>query len=175
MENSFSITAAISPVKAPTLFGLMSCAPSRILESRIAFETSLSAVNGGQTTMSASLMFANSSLRLRTRSSASATVLFIFQFPAKMSFLAFMKDSLVVQGRDSRQGNAFQELKAGAAAGAHKGHLISKFRFVERLHAVTAANNALSILLRGFDDGASDRIRAFGKSLILEQSHRPIP
>ena len=37
------MTAAISPVNAPTLFGLMSCAPSRILESRIALETSLKA------------------------------------------------------------------------------------------------------------------------------------
>ena len=42
-----SIPAQISPVNAPKLFSLMFCAPSRMLESRIAFDTDSSAVNGG--------------------------------------------------------------------------------------------------------------------------------
>src|SRR5215471_18918346 len=64
----------------------MFCAPNRIFESRTAFETSLRAVNGGQTTTSTSFWFANSSFRPRTRSSDSATVLFIFQLPAITNF-----------------------------------------------------------------------------------------
>ena len=56
---------AISPVYAPTLCSLMFCAPRRMFESRMALETSLSAVNGGQTTMSTSLIFVSSILRSR--------------------------------------------------------------------------------------------------------------
>ena len=81
--------AAISPVYAPKLCSLMFCAPSRMLESEIALDTSPSAVNGGHTTMSTSLMFAVSSFKSRTRLSASATVLFIFQLPAMISFRSF--------------------------------------------------------------------------------------
>src|SRR6266567_9109406 len=66
----------------------MFCAPSRILVLITALETSDSAVNGGQTTISTSLMFASSRLRPFTRSSASATVLFIFQFPATINLRA---------------------------------------------------------------------------------------
>src|SRR5436190_24330826 len=64
----------------------MFCAPRRIVLSRMALETSLNAVNGGQITMSTSLMLANSIFSPRTRSSDSATVLFIFQLPAMISF-----------------------------------------------------------------------------------------
>src|SRR5213596_3031582 len=53
-----------------------------------ALDTSLNAVNGGQMTISTSLMFASSRLRPFTRSSASATVLFIFQFPATINLRA---------------------------------------------------------------------------------------
>src|ERR1017187_6275304 len=60
----------------------MFCAPSRRVESRMTFDTDSSAVNGGQMTMSTSLLLANSSLRLPTNASASAAVLFIFQLPA---------------------------------------------------------------------------------------------
>src|SRR4030095_7515333 len=75
----------MSPVYAPALCSLMSCAPRRILESRRSLETSHNAVNGGQTTMSTSFMFASSFFRSPTRTSASVTVLFIFQFPAIIS------------------------------------------------------------------------------------------
>src|SRR5438034_11097565 len=77
--------AAISPVYAPYLCSLIFCAPSRMLESRMALETSLKAVNGGQTTMSTSLTPFSPRLMPATRSSASATVLFIFQLPAMIS------------------------------------------------------------------------------------------
>src|SRR2546427_1956449 len=63
-------------------------APSRILVLSTALDTSLSAVKGGQMTISTSLMFASSRLRPFTRSSASATVLFIFQFPATINLRA---------------------------------------------------------------------------------------
>src|SRR6185312_9948525 len=56
------------------------------LVSRMALETSLNAVKGGQTTMSTSFTLAVSIFKSFTRSSASATVLFIFQFPAIISF-----------------------------------------------------------------------------------------
>src|SRR5262245_20411501 len=63
----------------------MFCAPRRRFESRICLDTSHNAVNGGQTTISTSFTLANSRLRSHTKSTASATVLFIFQLPAMMS------------------------------------------------------------------------------------------
>src|ERR1035437_2393020 len=81
-ENSLSIPAQISPVNAPKFCPLIFCAPSRRFESRMTFDTDSSAVNGGQMTMSTSLILANFSLRLLTNASASAAVLFIFQLPA---------------------------------------------------------------------------------------------
>src|ERR1017187_4615312 len=80
--------AQTSPVNAPKLFSLMFCAASRRLESRIALETSLNAVNGGATTMSTSFTPVRSRLRSPTSVSASATVLFIFQLPAIINFLS---------------------------------------------------------------------------------------
>src|ERR1051326_3168964 len=63
----------------------MFCAPSRRFVFRMARDTSDKAVYGGQITMSTSLMLASSRLSPPTRSSASATVLFIFQLPAKIN------------------------------------------------------------------------------------------
>ena len=48
-----------------------------------------------QTTMSDSLTLARSIFRSRTRSSASATVLFIFQLPAMMSLRSFIRKWVV--------------------------------------------------------------------------------
>jgi hypothetical protein len=56
------------------------------LVSRIALDTDSSAVNGGHTTMSTSFTFTSSIFRSLTNASASATVLFIFQLPAIISF-----------------------------------------------------------------------------------------
>src|SRR5690242_2289087 len=131
------MTVAISPVYAPTLCSLMFCAPSRRFELSISFETSESAVNGGHTTMSTSFTPESSSLRSRTRSTASATVLFIFQLPAMMSLRClFMIRWLTVvrQRRDAGKGAAFEEFQAGAAAGAHERHAIAELRLVQRLH-----------------------------------------
>src|SRR5262249_47365650 len=63
----------------------MFCAPRRMLEPRTALATSLNAVNGGQTAMSTAIIFASSIFKSCTKVSASATVLFIFQFPAMIS------------------------------------------------------------------------------------------
>src|ERR1041385_3817907 len=63
-------------------------APRRMLVLSTALDTSLSAVNGGHTTISTSLMFASSRLSPLTRSIASATVLFIFQLPAMINLRA---------------------------------------------------------------------------------------
>src|ERR1035437_7868296 len=158
----------------------MFCAPSRMLESRIAFETSPSAVNGGQTTMSTSLTLAKSILRLRTRSSASATVLFIFQFPAIISFRSLFIKGLrlcvrlfLAQGGHARQDLAFEEFEARAAAGAHEGHFVAQLGFVQRLNAVAAADDALgAALLRHLRHCAGNGECAFRKSFILEQPHR---
>ena len=71
------------------LCSLMFCAPRAMLRvERIAFDTSESAVKAGQTTMSTSLTEERSRVRPFKRSSASATVLFIFQLPAMMSLRA---------------------------------------------------------------------------------------
>src|SRR5947207_4427807 len=63
-------------------------APSRMFVLSTALDTSLRAVNGGQMTISTSLMLTSSRLRPATRSSASATVLFIFQLPAMINLRA---------------------------------------------------------------------------------------
>src|ERR1035438_10491448 len=161
----------------------MFCAPSRMFESRIAFETSPKAVNGGQTTMSTSLTLAKSILRLRTRSSASATVLFIFQFPAIISFRSLFIDSLrlcvelpVAQGGHAREDLAFEEFEARAAAGAHEGHFFAQLGFVQCLHAVATADDALgAAFLRHLRHRAGDGECAFRKSFVLEQTHRAVP
>src|SRR5215471_4902982 len=72
----------------------MFCAPRRILEPRTALATSLNAVNGGQTAMSTVIIFASSIFKSCTKLSASATVLFIFQFPAMMSFRSLFMSTL---------------------------------------------------------------------------------
>src|SRR6185369_10483722 len=179
-----NIPAAISPVKAPKFCSLMFCAPSRRLESRMALETASNAVNGGHTTMSTSLTLASSSFKLRTRSSASATVLFIFQFPAMISFRSlFIGEGHCVfvlsffrQYRDSWQDFPFEKLQAGAPARAHEGHFVPELRPVNRFHAVTAADDALrAVLLGHLRHRPSDGIRPLGEPFVLEQSHRPVP
>src|SRR5690242_19109051 len=132
----------------------MFCAPRRKFESRMDLETSLSAVKGGQTTMSTSFMFASSILRSPTRSRASATVLFIFQFPAIMSLRdLFMKSQSSVvnspyrflffgQVSDAGQHLPFKKFQAGAAPRAHESDFIAQFGFVQRLHAVPTADDA---------------------------------
>src|SRR5579859_1647255 len=141
------MTAAISPVKAPTLCSLMFWAPRRMFESRMALETSARAVKGGQTTMSTSLTLASSILSPRTRSKASATVLFIFQLPAIMSFRSLFIASLglpVAESGHTGQDLALEEFETGAATGAHESHFVTELGFVESLHAVTAADDAFS-------------------------------
>src|SRR4051794_34277594 len=110
----------------------------------MAFETSLKAVNGGQTTMSTSLMLASSSFSPRTRSRPSATVLFIFQFPAIINFRSFFITSAnlvnfssgFAQHCHTRQNLAFQKLQARSAARAHEGDLVTQLRLVQGFHAV---------------------------------------
>src|SRR5215469_10349295 len=90
----------------------MFCAPRRIfLVSRMAFETSLNAVNGGHTTISTSFTLVSSIFNPRTRSSASATVLFIFQFPAIISFR-----SLFMYQKKREKSNAKEQRGKGAKA-----------------------------------------------------------
>src|SRR5436309_15010221 len=104
-------------------------APSLMLVLSTALDTSLSAVNGGQTTISTSLIVASSRLRSWTRSSASATVLFIFQLPAMINLRFFFIDpfnsmhprSLVGERSHAGQFFAFKKFQARAAAGAHEG------------------------------------------------------
>src|SRR5438128_623760 len=149
-----------------------------MFESRMTFETSLSAVNGGHTTMSASLILARSSLRPRTRSRASATVLFIFQLPAMISFRSLFMglNSFVVQYRDARQNFPFQEFEAGPAAGAHKGDLLAKPGFIYRFHTVATADDALSAAFAcDFGHSVGKGEGSFRKSFVLEQPHRTVP
>src|SRR6266568_3382776 len=157
----------------------MFCAPRRRLESRMALETPPSAVNGGQTTMSTSLTLANSILRSLIKSSASATVLFIFQLPATISLRSLFIWNwrlLITQRRYPRQDPASEELKTGAAAGAHEGDFVAQPGLVESLDAVAAANDALgAIFLSGFSHRASDGIGAVSKTLVLKQTHRAVP
>src|SRR5262245_48454530 len=130
----------------------MFCAPRRRFDSMIALETSLNAVNGGQTTISTSFTAASSRLSPVTRSSASATVLFIFQCPATISFrsLSMFRNSLFVRQRGhARQHLAFQEFQARTAPRAHESDLVAQPGAVQRLHAVAPADDALgAVLLR---------------------------
>src|SRR5439155_4783717 len=132
----------------------MFCAPIRMLESRMAFETSPKAVNGGQTTMSTSLMLTNSILRSLTRSSASATVLFIFQFPAMINLRSlsieacvFAFDLFLRERGHTGQFFAFQKLEARAAAGAHESDFVAELCLVHGFDAIAAADDAFSATL----------------------------
>src|SRR5262245_45857710 len=109
-------------------------APRRMFESRIALETSDNAVEGGHTTMSTSLMLANSIFKPRTRSKASATVLFIFQLPAMISLRSLFitwRGLLFAQHRNSRQNLTFQEFETGSPASAHEADLVPQLGFVQ--------------------------------------------
>src|SRR5437773_2160036 len=159
-------------------------APSRIFESSTALETSDSAVNGGQITMSTSLMLARARFRSPTRSSASATVLFIFQFPAMIILrsLSMLREVevrgrlSVGQGGNTGQNSALEKFQARAAAGAHKSDAITKAGIVESFHAVAAADDAFgSIFVRGLDNGPGNGKGAFRKAFVLEHSHRSVP
>src|SRR5204862_6295203 len=102
-------------------------APRRILEFRTAFETSPKAVNGGYTTMSTSFTYVSSRLQPFTRSRASATVLFIFQLPAMISFRSFCM-LFIRKRRDPRQDLTLQKLQPRAAACAHERDLVAEPR-----------------------------------------------
>src|SRR2546423_3476691 len=137
----------------------MFCAPRRMLESSTALETSDSAVKGGQTTMSTSLMLARARFRSPTRSRASATVLFIFQFPAMIILrsLSMLREVevrgrlSVGQGGDAGQDSALEKFQARAAPGAHKSDAITQAGVVKSFHAIAAADDAFgSIFLSGF-------------------------
>src|SRR5437867_658139 len=155
----------------------MFCAPSRMLVLSTALETSLSAVNGGQTTISTSLMLTSSRLRPVTRSSASATVLFIFQLPAMISLrdLSTSQRLWVVQRRHAGQFLPFQKFQAGAAAGAHESDPVGQPGQVQRLDAVATADDALGAFLRRVRHGARHGERAFGETLVFEHAHGPVP
>src|SRR6266567_9236591 len=128
--------------------------------------------------MSTSLILASSSFKPRTRSSASATVLFIFQLPAMISFrsLFMSMGSLVTQGSYARQHFSFEEFEACSAAGAHESDLVTELGFVDGFHAVPAADDAGRAAFTGdFGNRARDCVGAFGETLVLEQAHGPIP
>src|SRR3954464_14603280 len=122
---------AISPVYAPKLCSLIFCAPRRILVLRMAFETSDKAVKGGQTTMSTSFTLLNSRLSPATRSSPSATVLFIFQLAAMINLRSLsmrLLDFLFLvlrQRRHPGQHLAFQKFQTRPAPCTHKSHFIT--------------------------------------------------
>ncbi len=85
--DSAIIVALISPVKAPSRSQYRFCAATATLLLRAASAAACSAVNGGAITISTpvtSLTIARNSLTYFT---VSATVLFIFQFPAMSGVL----------------------------------------------------------------------------------------
>src|SRR6187455_109901 len=77
-----SISAEISPVKAPLFSALMFWAPSLRLMPPMALPTLSSAVNGGHSTMSTEPSRPISAAMSLVRAAPSAAVLFIFQLPA---------------------------------------------------------------------------------------------
>src|SRR6266478_1262488 len=139
-------------------------------ESRIARDTSDKAVNGGQTTISTSLTLANSIFRARTKSTPSATVLFIFQFPAIINLRSlFMIDLFLRQYRHAGQDLPLQQFQAGASTGAHESNFVAQFGQVQCLHTVTSPNDAFcAALLRDFGDGTRNRICPFSEPLVFE-------
>src|SRR5688500_15855779 len=161
----------------------MFCAPNRRFESRTALETSLSAVKGGQMTMSISLMLPSSRLRSSISASASATVLFIFQLPATINLRCFsMKKEtaaarlLVLELDHAGQRLPLEEFKARPAARAHKSPRVAQVALIEGLDAVAPADDADGALVPGHVGyRARDGKRAFGKTGVLEHSHRAVP
>ena len=84
---SFNITGDISPVYAPESFGCMFCAAIATFDPSTVFTADSKAVNGAPITISTpSTPFVNS-FNSDNVAFVSATVLFIFQFPAIIVFL----------------------------------------------------------------------------------------
>src|ERR1051326_5153634 len=105
----------------------------------MALETSLNAVNGGQITMSTSFTFASSILSPRTRSSDSATVLFIFQFPAMINFR-----SLFIGTRKTLPQRSQRHAKRRRDETRNKRHKQQAFLCVAlRLSAISAVKNQI--------------------------------
>src|SRR5439155_23052908 len=114
-------------------------------------------------TVATSLTPGNSSLTAREGSSASATVLFIFRFPAMISLRSLfiiagksavavqspfthhasrITRSLLCQRRHSWQLVPLKKFETGAAARAHKAHFVAQAGLLEPLHAVPAPNDS---------------------------------
>ena len=86
---SVSIAGEISPVKAPFSSKYIFSAPIWMLEPFAASTTGMISMAGTQKTTSTS-SFATSGFNVLTNSTASLGVMFIFQFPAIIFFLAMI-------------------------------------------------------------------------------------
>ncbi len=79
---STSIAGETSPVCAPSLSQCISCADTATFDPLAACAAAAKAVKGGATTTSQCSAFAATGLIFSMKSTASAMVLYIFQFPA---------------------------------------------------------------------------------------------
>ena len=96
VQRSASIGADTSPVYAPRSSKCMFCAPTAVDEPSSASLTAIRDTSGGQTTFPTPSMASSGSLSAEARDTASAIVVFIFQFPATMGVgMSYLPRSVV--------------------------------------------------------------------------------
>src|SRR5687768_4167302 len=134
---SLIIGALTSPVNAPSRSQYKSCAAIATLLLRAASAAACSAGNGGATTISTSVMSLTRMRNSLTYFTASATVLYIFQFPAMKGVLI----SSLRQRRDPRQRLPSEELERGAAAGRNVRDAIGHASLRDRGDGIAAADD----------------------------------
>src|SRR5574339_675400 len=132
---SFNMPALISPVNAPSFSQWTSCPEMPIGEFRAASTAAWSAVNGGATTISTSLTSLTMLRNSLMNTTASCTVLCIFQFAAMKGVL--MRSP---QGCDSGQRPSAEELERRATAGRDVRDPVGDTRLRDRRDRVAPAD-----------------------------------
>src|SRR5580658_3152707 len=173
-KSARSIGADISPVNAPDASKCMFCAPSLISEPSIAPATASSAVNGGQMTISTSGCAPADTTISRARETASADVLFIFQFPA-MSFLRIMAVGSGFQVRDPGEDLALEVLQARAAASRAVRDLLRHIEYAGRRRGVAAADDRRRAMRGGLGDRVGHGPGRGREFLEFEDPRRAVP
>src|SRR5579862_2033237 len=154
----------------------MFCAKTCTREPRVESTIAVSAVNAGQLATSTPSDVETRGSRAWMKSSASATVLFIFQLPA-ISGVLLLTPASISRGPLSEdvypwQSPALDQFKCSAAAGRDVRHLLREPELLDGRRRVTAADDRHPGRGR---ERFRHRPRACGERVELERAHRAIP
>src|SRR5918994_1927450 len=144
-------------------------------ESAAILPTSCKQVCGAQTTMSTSSWASTArGSSAAVYSSASLTVLFIFQFAAIIGRRAMISSPVLFVRQDCYAGQflAFYVLQRSPAAGRDVAHLVFERELVDGCDGVSAADHARRPAL---GDGPGHALRALREGVDLEDAHRAVP